>query len=106
MTSIRFRFSAGYISELLAAELKQPHEVLNAYILELTRPPRPMFRTKNEASNFNAVGEGFIPTDCAHLIDKSARVVVSKRRTFNFKKLEERGYNRRHEIHALIWSCR
>ncbi|KAJ7279679.1 hypothetical protein C8J57DRAFT_1303945 [Mycena rebaudengoi] len=84
----RFRFSAGYISELLAAELKQPHEVLNAYILELTRPPRLMFRTRNEASNVSA-WKGFIPTDCDHLIDKSARVVVSKRKTFNFKKLKK-----------------
>ncbi|KAJ7741220.1 hypothetical protein DFH07DRAFT_751229 [Mycena maculata] len=36
----RFRFTAGYVSELLAAEFKHPHEILNAYIYELTTPPK------------------------------------------------------------------
>ncbi|KAJ7113002.1 hypothetical protein C8R44DRAFT_882038 [Mycena epipterygia] len=81
----RFRFTAGFISELLAAEFKYPHETLNEYIYQLTLPPKRKDRTLIDT--LNSIHVGFIATDGAQYIDKSVRRVLSKRTTFNFEKL-------------------
>ncbi|KAJ7141998.1 hypothetical protein C8R46DRAFT_920591 [Mycena filopes] len=41
----RFRFTSGFISELLAAEFRFAHETLNEYIFQLTSPPKRQDRT-------------------------------------------------------------
>ncbi|KAJ7133764.1 hypothetical protein C8R43DRAFT_894992, partial [Mycena crocata] len=72
----RFRFTAGFICELLAAEYKHPHETLNEYIFQLTLPPKRQDLTFLDT--LNSVFSGFVATDGAQFIDKSARVNVSK----------------------------
>ncbi|KAJ7152446.1 hypothetical protein C8R46DRAFT_1302822 [Mycena filopes] len=51
MSSFSFRFTAGYVSELLAAEFEHPHELLNAYIYELTTPPKPNMKSAIQTKN-------------------------------------------------------
>ncbi|KAJ7186481.1 hypothetical protein C8R46DRAFT_879948 [Mycena filopes] len=69
----RFRFTAGYISELLAAEFQHPHELLNEYIYRLTAPPKRQILTNVEAITPRV--EGFIATDGTQFVDPNSNML-------------------------------
>ncbi|KAJ7429860.1 hypothetical protein FB451DRAFT_1114963 [Mycena latifolia] len=81
----RFRFTAGYISELIASEFVTPHDLLNRYIKVITKPPERSRRSivKTESSSL----EGFLPSDSANFVEPHGKFELSARTTFNFDKL-------------------
>ncbi|KAF8169872.1 hypothetical protein K438DRAFT_1982996 [Mycena galopus ATCC 62051] len=82
----RFRFTAGFISELVAAEFNHPHETLNAYILRLTLPPKRPHHTLLDT--VRSRDSGFTATDGAEFCGGTTKFAeVSTRDTFTFDKL-------------------
>ncbi|KAJ7098652.1 hypothetical protein B0H15DRAFT_797342 [Mycena belliarum] len=81
----RFRFTTGFVSELLAAELLTPHNLLNQYIKNITTPPERSHRSvvRTELSSL----PGFFPTDSSIFVESGENYELSDRTTFNFQKL-------------------
>ncbi|KAK6992717.1 hypothetical protein R3P38DRAFT_3081508 [Favolaschia claudopus] len=91
----RFRFTTGFISELLARGFRNPHETLNEYIFKFTLPPELDSWTAAERSQWEKVG--MVVTDCPpEFVDndpalrKKIRRKLSERITFEFSKLQSK----------------
>ncbi|KAK7044929.1 hypothetical protein R3P38DRAFT_2881754 [Favolaschia claudopus] len=90
----RFRFTAGFISELLAAGYENPHETLNEYIFKFSLPPKSTGRaTAATQQQYEKIG--MVVTDCPPQfmnddpsLRKKIRKTLSERITFDFERLK------------------